>query len=165
MTISAIVAADKNGCIGKDKTIPWYLPADLKYFKKTTMGHHLIMGRVCFEDIGKPLPGRTTIIVTRNKKYKARGCKIAHSIEQALEIAQKAGDKEPMICGGGQIYLLALPFIEKVYLTRVNLKVKNGDVFFPKLDKSGWKTTSKKSGKTDKKNEYEHTYYVYERKF
>jgi len=129
------------------------------------MGHHLIMGRICFEDIGKPLPGRTTIIVTRNKKYKAKGCKIAHSIEDALAIAEMAGDKEPMICGGGQIYRAALPFIERVYLTKIKLKVDNGDIFFPKLDKSGWKTISKKAGKTDKKNVYEHKYFIYERKF
>ncbi len=165
MRISAIVATDKNNCIGKNKTIPWYLPADLMFFKATTMGHHLIMGRVCFEDIGKPLPGRTTVIITRNKKYKAKGCHVVHSLEAALELAKKNGDDEAMICGGAQIYKLALPIIQRIYQTRIDLEVESGDVYFPRLHLDGWLEKSRKKGVVDAKNKYEHEYLLLERSF
>ena len=106
MTISAIVATAKNNVIGRNNEIPWYLPADLKYFKKTTIGHHIIMGRKSFLSICRPLPKRTNIIVTRDPFFMASGCIVCHSIQEALNMAKENGDDEAFIIGGGQICLL-----------------------------------------------------------
>lgn len=163
MKISAIVAISKNRVIGNENDIPWYLPADLKYFKKTTLNHHIIMGRNTFQSIGKPLPKRTNIVLTRNAYFLASGCLVAHSLKQALELAFDNEEKEVFIIGGGQIYELALPYVDKVYLTEVDVEVA-GDVLFPFLPDSIWKETSSEAHQPDEKNEYAYTFKVYERK-
>ncbi|RMG82437.1 MAG: dihydrofolate reductase, partial [Bacteroidetes bacterium] len=137
MIISTIVATAKNNVIGKDNQIPWYLPADLRYFKKMTLNHHIIMGRNCYESIGRPLPKRTNIIVTRNPFFIASGCLIAHSVEEALELARENGEAEAFIIGGGQIYEQSRHLWDKIYLTEVDVEVE-GDVFFPEIDPAQW---------------------------
>lgn len=135
MRISAIVAMAANRCIGKDNALPWRLPADLKRFKQLTMGHTLVMGRKTYESIGRPLPGRSTIVVTRQRDYAPEGVQVAHSLEQALELAR--GD-EVFIAGGADLYRQAMDQVRRLYLTRLDREYA-GDAFFPALDLSGWK--------------------------
>lgn len=162
MKISCIVAAANNNVIGKDNQIPWYLPADLKYFKKMTTGHHIIMGRNCFESIGRALPKRTNVIITRDMFYTVSNCLIAHSVGEALSIAEANGEKEAFIIGGGQIYDQTIDLWDKLYLTQVDLETE-GDVFFPKLDMSQWKKTKDIPGTKDEKNSHDHRFLQYER--
>src|ERR1041385_6253429 len=118
MNLSIIVALSENNVIGVKKALPWHLSADLKRVKAITMGHHLIMGRKTFESIGKPLPGRTIIIITRNKDYKVEGCIVVPSLEEALKAVKN--DDEPFIFGGGEIFNQALPLVNKIYMTRIH---------------------------------------------
>jgi len=163
MIISAIVAMSKNRVIGKDNKIPWHLPADLKYFKKTTLNHHIILGRKCYESIGRPLPKRTNIIVTRNKKYKEEGCIVVGSIEEALEFSRKREQVEVFIAGGGQIYEQSMALWDKLYLTEVAVETE-GDVYFPKLLDEQWIMINKKYHVADETNSYDYTFKIYERK-
>lgn len=137
MIISLVVAVGKNGEIGNKGHLLWRLPGDLKKFKEITMGHHMIMGRKTFESIGKALPGRTTVIITRNPKYQKENCLTVTSLESALESVEKAGEQEAMIVGGGEIYKQSLPLAHKIYLTEVEF-AGEADTFFPELDKSDW---------------------------
>lgn len=162
MIISTIVATAKDFVIGRDNDIPWYLPADLKYFKKTTLNHHIIMGRNCFASIGRPLPKRTNVIVTRNPFFAATGCVVAHSIEEALTIAHDNGETEAFIIGGGQIYEQSKDLWDKIYLTEVDLQVE-GDVFFPKINMDDWKLTFEEKHVADAKNEHNYVFKVLER--
>lgn len=166
MIVSTIVAVAKNNVIGRSShnDIPWYLPADLKYFKKTTLNHHIIMGRNCYESIGRPLPKRTNVIVTRNPYFIATGCVVAHSIEEALEMAFDNGEEEAFIIGGGQIYEQSQALWDKVYLTEVDLEVE-GDIYFPKLVETDWELCSQERHQPDAKNEHGYTFKVFERKF
>jgi len=163
MLVSAIVAVAKNNVIGKDNDIPWYLPADLKYFKRTTLHHHIIMGRKSFQSIGRPLPKRTNIVVTRDPFFIAANLVVTNSIEEALEIAYDNGEEETFIIGGGQIYQQTQQYWDRVYLTQVDVEVK-GDVFFPELDAETWQLVSSEPHKPDAKNEYAYTFNVFERK-
>ncbi|MEO1434782.1 MAG: dihydrofolate reductase, partial [Bacteroidota bacterium] len=130
MKISIIVAQTENRVIGKDNDIPWYLPADLKYFKKVTTGHHIIMGRKCYESIGRPLPNRANVILTRRMDFHAEGCIVTHSLEEALDIARRNEETEAFIIGGGEIYNLAMPLVDQIYLTQVHTELE-GDIYFP----------------------------------
>ncbi|HYO72378.1 MAG TPA: dihydrofolate reductase [Archangium sp.] len=134
-TVSAIVAMATNRCIGRDNTLPWRLPADLKRFKQLTMGHTLVMGRKTYESIGRPLPGRSTVVVTRQRDYAPEGVQVAHSLEQALELAR--GD-EVFIAGGADLYRQAMAHVRRLYLTRIGRDYE-GDTFFPEVDLSGWR--------------------------
>lgn len=162
MIISAIVAVAKNNVIGRDNDIPWYLPADLKYFKKTTLNHHIIMGRKCFDSIGKPLPKRTNVIITRNPFFIASNCLVTNSIEEALSIAEANGETEAFIIGGAQIYELSKKLWNRLYLTEVDLEVE-GDVFFPEIDSDNWRLISEAPHQADNKNEYDYTFKIFER--
>ncbi len=144
MMVSLIVAMGKNRVIGNKGKMLWHLPLEFKHFKQTTMGHHLIMGRKCFESIGgKPLPGRPHIIISRNKNYPALGCTVVSDLEEAISIAKKAGDTECFIAGGGEIYKWALEkkLVEKIYLTTVDFN-EAGDTYFPEIDSLKWKLVS-----------------------
>lgn len=163
MIISAIVAVSENGVIGKDNDIPWRLSSDMKYFKRTTLNHHVITGRNNFLSIGRPLPKRTNIIITRNLFYAVQDCLIAHSVEDALQIALDNGEEEVFIIGGAKIYELSLSFWDKLYLTKVHSNVK-GDVLFPKLNMDEWQLMSSEAHQADEKNEFDYTFEVYERK-
>lgn len=162
MIISTIVATAKNNVIGMDNGIPWYLPADLKYFKKITLNHHILMGRKCYESIGRPLPKRTNIIITRNPFFVATNCLVVHSLEEGLEIAHDNKEEEVFIIGGGEIYKMGLPYIDRVYLTEVDLEIK-GEVFFPKLDMDNWKLTWEEKHKADEKNEHDYVFKILDR--
>lgn len=162
MKVSAIVAAAKNRVIGHQNQIPWYLPEDFKYFKKTTLEHHVIMGRNCYESIGKPLPKRTNIIITRDPFYLVSGCLIAHSIEEALGMAFDNGETEAFIIGGGQIYEQTMDYLDRIYYTEVDLEPE-GNVFFPEIDPSEWSEVSRDERISDEKNEHNYSFIVYER--
>ena len=163
MTISAIVATAKNNVIGKDNNIPWYLPADLKYFKRTTLGHHIIMGRKSFISIGRPLPKRTNIIITRDPFFMASGCIVVHSLKEAIDIAKENGEEEIFIIGGGQIYEQAMPLVNRIYLTEVNAEV-DGEIYFPKINKQEWHEIKREANEPDEKNEYAYSFVILERK-
>ena len=163
MKISAIVAVGNNNVIGKDNDLPWYLPADLKYFKKTTLGKHLIMGRKCYESIGRPLPKRTNIVVTRNLFFTGTGLLVAHSIDEALQLAADDGAKEVMILGGGEIYAQSMDRWDRLYLTEVDVDVPDGDTFFPALHAAEWELCSETAHAPDDKNPYAYRFLVYDR--
>lgn len=134
--ISIIVAMAQNRTIGINNTLPWRCPEDLKHFKSLTMGHHMIMGRKTYDSIGKPLPGRTTVVVTRNPGLKIEGCIVTHSLEQA--IAACAGDDEIFIVGGAELYTQALPLADTIYLTEIQQEVM-GDAHFPAFKQQEWR--------------------------
>jgi dihydrofolate reductase len=163
MIVSAIAAAARNNVIGKDNQIPWYLPADLAYFKRATLGHHIIMGRNSFHSIGRPLPKRTNIVITRDPFFTASGVLVAHSVEEALGMAFDAGETEAFIIGGGVIYRESMGLWDRIYLTEVDLTV-DGDVFFPEIDPAEWNEISRESHAADEKNEWGYTFRVLERK-
>lgn len=162
MIVSAIVAVAKNRVIGKNNEIPWYLPADLKYFKRTTINHHIIMGRKSFLSIGRPLPKRTNVVVTRDAFFTATGCLVAHSIEEALTLAENNGEEEAFIIGGGEIYRQSVSYWDRLYLTEVDAEPA-GDVLFPELDWTEWRLASEERHAADEKNEYGYAFQVWER--
>lgn len=163
MKISCIVATADNRVIGKDNQLPWYLPEDLKYFKKVTMGHTVIMGRNCYESIGRPLPKRINIVLTRDPYYASTGIQTAHHIEEALQIAEDAGEDEVFIIGGGMIYEQTEKYWDTLYITEVDLAVE-GDVFFPEIDFRQWQIVSAVFNPADEKNPHNYTFKVYSRK-
>ena len=160
MTVKLIVAKANNNAIGKGNDLIWHLPEDLKFFKRTTLGHTLIMGRKTFESIGKPLPGRTTIIVTRDKSYRVENCKIAYSLEEALQLVEN--DDSPFIAGGASIYEQALEknIIEEMIVTDVDESFE-GDAFFPEFDKELWTEKSRENHSKDDKNKYNYSFITY----
>lgn len=162
MIISAIVATARNYVIGKDNQIPWYLPADLSYFKKATLDHFIIMGRNCFHSIGRPLPKRSNIVVTRDPFFTAEGVLVAHSIEEALGIAFDGGEEEVFVIGGGEIYRETADLWDRIYLTEVELEAE-GDVFFPEINPSEWREIWSEKHQPDEKNEWAYTFRVLER--
>lgn len=162
MIISTIVATAHNNVIGAENNIPWYLPADLQYFKKITLNHHIIMGRNCYESIGKPLPKRTNIIITRDAFFISSNCLVARSIDEALSLAYKNNEEEVFIIGGGQIYDQTQELWDKIYLTEVDLDVK-GDVYFPTINLNEWQLISEEHHNKDEKNEYNYSFKVYQR--
>ena len=163
MKNSIIVAISDNNVIGKDNALLWHLSADMRFFKEKTTGHHIIMGRKTFESMGKRLlPNRITIVITRNKDYEIpEGGIVASSLVDALEKAEN--DTEVFIIGGAQIYQMAIPFANTMYITRVH-HTFDGDAFFPEYDKSQWKLVSSETNKADEKNEYDYTFEEYTRK-
>jgi len=162
MIISCIVAKTKNNVIGKNNTMPWHISDDLKYFKKTTSGHTIILGKNNFESIGRALPNRTNIILTRNQSFKCSGCIIMDSIEKALKYAYETGEDEVFIIGGGQIYDQTTVYWDKLYITEIDAELE-GDVFFPSIDKSEWKLISEECHQKSEKNEYDFCFKIYER--
>ncbi|MEQ8194008.1 MAG: dihydrofolate reductase [Rhodospirillales bacterium] len=146
MRISLIVARAENGVIGRDGGLPWRLSADLKYFKAQTMGKPMIMGRKTFDSIGKALPGRTSIVITRDRNYRADGIVVAHDWDGALAAARAAlartGGDEAMVIGGAQVYAMALPFADRLYVTEIHRAV-DGDTVFPAIDPAHWREVSR----------------------
>jgi len=138
--LSIIVAMAKNRTIGINNTLPWRCPEDLKHFKSLTMGHHMIMGRKTFDSIGKPLPGRTTVVVTRNRELKIEGCTMANSLQQAIDAC--TGDSEIFVVGGAELYTQALPLADTLYLTEIQQEVK-GDAHFPEFNNKEWQEISR----------------------
>lgn len=160
--ISHIVAMDQNRVIGKDNRLPWHLPADLAHFKKITMGHAIVMGRKTFESIGRPLPGRENVVVTRNRAFQAEGCTVLHSLEAIFQFAAKRGD-EVFVIGGAELFQATLPFADRLYITKIEASFP-GDTFYPAFDESEWQLVSYAKGIKDEKNRYDYAFTVYERK-
>lgn len=146
MIISLIAAMGKNRTIGKDNSLPWKLPADMKRFKELTSGKPVIMGRKTFESIGRPLPNRKNIIITRDKNYKADNCIIVHSADEAIKAAK--GNEEVMIMGGAEIYKQFLPRADRLYLTLIDEEFE-GDAYFPEFDKNEWEEVSREEHESD----------------
>jgi dihydrofolate reductase len=159
MMISLIVAMGNNRVIGQGNQLPWRLSADLKYFRQTTMGKSLIMGRKTYETIGRPLPGRTNIILTRNEDYQAEGCLVVHSLEEALELA---GEGEVMIIGGGQLYRQFMPMADRIYMTQIDSEF-DGDTFFPVLNFAHWSVIKRSETMLDETSALTYTFITYER--
>ncbi|CAL2088833.1 dihydrofolate reductase [Tenacibaculum sp. 190524A05c] len=161
--ITIIAAIGKNNELGKDNDLIWHLPEDLKRFKRVTSGHHILMGRNTFESIGKPLPNRTTVIITRNNDYFKDGCLIAGSIEEAIQLAEN--DEEIFIIGGAQIYKQAIQnsSVKKLDMTIVHESF-DADVFFPEIDSTIWKETAREDFKADEKNKYDYSFVTYLRR-
>ncbi|MBI3502389.1 MAG: dihydrofolate reductase [Bacteroidetes bacterium] len=165
MIISLIVAVAENGVIGKNNALPWHLPTDMKYFRDVTMGHCVIMGRKNYDSIPlkyRPLEGRTNIIVTRQKDFKAEGCIVVNSIEEGLNEARKKNESEVFIIGGAEIFNQALDIADKIYYTRIYNSFE-GDVYFPGLDETKWKLVSKKDVNADEKNKFSFSFCIYEK--
>ena len=166
MKISLAWAMAQNRTIGINNNLPWYLPEDLKYFKRITMGKPIIMGRKTFESIGKPLPGRTNIVVTRNPDYVVEGVKTVNSLEAACKlcesIAEIDGGDEAMVIGGAEIYSQALPLADRLYLTEVHANVE-GDAFFPEFDRSAWHEIAREDFQATGPNPYDYSFIVLEK--
>jgi dihydrofolate reductase len=154
---------DELGAIGKNSKLPWHLSTDLKRFKRLTMGHSIIMGRKTFESIGKPLPGRTNIIVTRQEDYGKRELIITNSLESALDIARKTGEYEVFIIGGGEIFKHSIAYIDKIYLTLVLTQIADADTFFPEIDWTQFRLVEMSHHLKDAHNDFATRFEVWER--
>lgn len=159
--LSIIAAVARNGVIGRDNTLPWRLPADMAFFKKTTTGHTIVMGRKNYQDIGHPLPNRRNIVLSRDPEFAAKGCEIASSFEDMLD--KTRNDEEVFIIGGAAIYAIAHEHAKRMFLTKIKADVE-GDVFFPEIDWSNWKEISKEHYEPDDKNKYTFEIVEYEKK-
>lgn len=162
MIISLIVAMDEAGGIGKGGALPWHLNADLRRFKALTIGHHILMGRKTYESIGKPLPGRMNVVISRDAEYVAEGCQVVNSLEDALALASSRSENEVFIIGGSEIFAQALPLADRLYLTRVHALL-DCDTFFPAFEAQTWKEVTRDEYPQDAQNQYASTYYLYNR--
>ncbi len=163
MIVSLIAALDRRRGIGKDNQLPWRLPADMKRFRELTTGHHLIVGRKTYESIGKPLPGRTTIIVTRQSDFQAAGCLVVKSVNEALALAYKRGEQEAFVIGGAEIYAQALAQADHLYLTFVEAEVA-ADTFFPAVAEADWREAERSTHAADEKHQHAFTFVTLDRK-
>ncbi|WP_416729410.1 dihydrofolate reductase [Fictibacillus sp. JL2B1089] len=156
--ISFVVAMDENLAIGKDNDLPWYLPNDLKHFKNVTMGKPIVMGRKTYESIGKPLPGRENIVVTRDENYQAEGTTVVHSVDEVL----KKETEELCVIGGTEIFKLFMPVADRLYVTEIH-HTFDADTYFPEINRAEWREVSREPGIVDEKNKYPHDFVVYEK--
>ncbi|KQC47615.1 dihydrofolate reductase [Geobacillus stearothermophilus] len=161
--MSHIVAMDENRVIGKDNGLPWHLPADLAYFKRVTMGHAIVMGRKTFEAIGRPLPGRENIVVTRNRSFRPEGCLVLHSLDEVKQWAAGRNDEEVFIIGGAELFQATMPLAARLYVTKIFASFP-GDTFYPPISEQEWEIVSYTQGTIDEKNRYDHAFLIYERK-
>lgn len=162
MIISLIVAADEHNGIGKNNQLLCHLPADLKYFKQTTSGHHIVMGRKTYDSIGRPLPNRVNMVITRNSLLNLPGCVVVADLKQAIDYAAQNGETELFITGGGTIYEQALSMAHRIYLTRIHHNF-DADTFFPVIEPTSWKELSNEFHEKDEKNVYDYTFQVLEK--
>lgn len=160
LNLSLVVAMDINRVIGINGDLPWHLPTDLKYFRDITMGKPIIMGRKTHESIGRPLPGRKNIVVTRNPDFSAVGCEVVTTLHAGLELASDA--PEIMMIGGATLYVDTLPMAHHIYLTEVHAEVE-GDTWFPAIDENQWQEISRADFSADERNQYDYSFVVYER--
>jgi dihydrofolate reductase len=161
--LKILVAFDENRVIGKNNTLIWHLPADLKRFKALTTGHVIIMGRKTFESIGKPLPNRTTIVISRQANLQIEGAIITHSVEEAILKAKSLTREDIFIVGGAEIYALSLPLADQILVTQLH-DIFEGDAFFPEISLDTWIVSERERGVTDEKNAYQYSYLTYSRK-
>ena len=166
-TVALIVARTRNGVIGRDNTMPWHLPEDLRYFKRVTMGKPVIMGRYTWESLGKPLPGRDNLVITRNPDYRAEGATVVHDLATALHLAgalasARSAD-EIMVIGGAQIYREAMPYVTRAYVTEIDAEL-DGDAFFHELDAHAWQETARECHAACERNPYPYCFVTLERR-
>jgi len=162
MLLSAITAVAENNVIGKNNSLPWRLPADMRYFKNTTMGHAVIMGRKTYDSFGKALPGRTNIVVTTRSGLTLPDAVVVHSVEEAVAKARETEPSEAFVLGGAQIYGEMLPITDRIYLTRI-FESFEGDAFFPRLEPGDWKLASEERHEPDEKNRYAYSFQLWKR--
>jgi len=164
--LAVIVAVAENGVVGRDNALPWHLSADLRHFKKTTLGKPIVMGRKTFESIGRPLPGRFNIVISTNPAFMAAGVRVVNSIEQALSVAQGIAESdacgELFVIGGASIYADAIPRADRLYITEVHGQV-TGDVVLPAIDWSAWQERRRERYSADAQNQYDYSFVIYER--
>jgi dihydrofolate reductase len=165
MIVSAIAALSENRVIGKNNDLPWKLPDDMKFFMETTKGHHVIMGRKNYDSLKgkfKPLPNRTNIVITRQSELDAPGCIVLHNIKEGLLVANKNGEPECFIIGGSEIYDLAMPYTNRLYLTEIQAHI-NGDTYFPEFNKNEWKEISRTHHDADDRHAYAFDFVIYDK--
>jgi dihydrofolate reductase len=164
--MSLIVAMSDNRVIGRNNAMPWHLPEDLKFFKRVTMGKPIIMGRNTYESIGKPLPGRANIVITRNPDYLVDGVHVVNSVEEAIELAGQLtapdSEAEIMVIGGSQIFDLTLPIADRIYLTELHTKIQ-GDVFFPRFPRDQWQEIARENRPATPENPFTYSFLILER--
>ncbi|EKF75478.1 dihydrofolate reductase [Alcanivorax hongdengensis A-11-3] len=164
--LAMMVAKASNDVIGRDNKLPWYLPNDLKYFKQVTFGKPVIMGRKTWESLKGPLPGRTNIVITRQPDYQAEGAKVVATLDEAIRLAENVafidGQEEAVIMGGAEIYKLALPSADRLYLTEVHAQVE-GDTYFPEYDTDQWTEIAREDFAAQGPNPYDYSFVVYQR--
>ena len=164
MILSLIVAVSENNAIGRHNTLPWYLPEDLKFFKRTTIGKPIIMGRKTYESLGQPLPGRLNIILTRRENLAVpEGVLVYNDINTAIERLNKENDEECFIIGGGQVFETTIEYIDRMYITRVHTTIPDADAFFPEIDHTHWKLTWEEKHYADEQHKYDFTFQKYDR--
>ena len=161
MTVTIIAVLGRNRVIGKGNRMPWHISDDLKRFKAVTLGHPVVMGRKTFQSIGKPLPGRDNIVITRSHAFAAPGCRVVHSLAEALTAAQ--GAPEVFVIGGAEIYAPALPLADRLQLTEVDAAI-DGDAYFPDFDRSAWREVSREPGSTAGPDRIRYDFVTYERR-
>ncbi len=164
MTISAIAAYSTNRAIGVKNKLPWHLPADMKYFMRTTKGHHVLMGRKTYESMGQPLKNRTNIVLTSDLDYSAPGIQVVQSIQEGIELARNNGEEELFIIGGEQVYRQSLPLLDKMYLTEIDLYIPHADAFYPTFLTDQWELIDEQAFDADDRNPYAYTFRVYKKK-
>ena len=166
MKLAMIAAMAENRVIGRNNQLPWRIPSDLQFFKRVTLGKPVVMGRNTFESIGRPLPGRTNIVITRNLDYSAEGVVVAHSVEEGIErakqIAERDGIDEVMVIGGGELYAALLPLAQRLYITEVVAEFE-GDAWFPEIDASEWGREVSEEHPQDDQNEYPYRFVILNR--
>jgi dihydrofolate reductase len=160
MKVSILAAVAANGVIGRDNDLPWHLPADLRRFKETTVGHTIVMGRKTYDSIGRPLPKRRSIVVTRNRQLQIDGVDVVHSIEEALDLA--AGEGVVFIIGGATIYHAAMTLADELAITHVHAEV-DGDTGFPRIDSDTWVEVDREDHPADDRNEHAYSFVTYRR--
>jgi dihydrofolate reductase len=161
MRVSIIAAMSENGVIGHSGRLPWHLADDLKRFKRLTMGHTVVTGRKTWESIGRPLPGRRMVVISRQPNYRPHGAQVVPSLDAALALAELAGDDEAFIIGGAEIYRLALPRADRLYLTRVHADIA-GDTYFPDVNWKNWQRIAAEEHGSDGNNEYPFSFETYD---
>ncbi len=166
MRLALIAAVSDNGVIGRNNKLPWYIPADLRYFKQQTLGKPVVMGRKTWESMNRPLPGRTNIVITRQPDYQAEGARVVPDLAAAIELAESIamidGTEEVMVIGGAEIYRLALPLADRLYLTEVHAEIE-GDTFFPDWNRGDWRELARDQHEAPGEDNYRYSFTVYER--
>ena len=160
--LSLIVAMDNNRLIGVDNGLPWHLPEDLAFFKRTTMGKPILMGRKTHQSIGRPLPGRRNIVISRNSAFRAEGCELASSLDEAMDMVSDT--EEAMLIGGASLYEQALPRVSSMYVTRIDHEF-SGDAWFPDFDENDWRVDFRENFESDHKHKYKFSFIKYVREF
>ena len=161
MKVSLIVAVGRRNEIGKDGQMPWHLPADLRHFKRNTLGKSVLMGRKTLEAIGRALPERRNLVLTRDAGFRAEGCETVTSLDAALELV--SGEPELMVIGGGEVYRLAWARTDRIYLTRIHADVEGADTFFPEIQDGRWREVSREDHRADEKNPFDYSFLLLER--